>query len=93
MKRTFVRAVLVPDNLKWLKTMSEGGTMDEYSYPLLDVLATVLDARAQGEDAYITIGGPRGGGGYLLSVHWPDGDQRASGDSLAGLLEDLRRLL
>lgn len=62
-------------------------------YPLLRVLAEVLDSAGRGEGAWISFGCNQAGDAYLLTVHQGRDKMYAGGASLEDLSTDCQNLL
>jgi len=88
-----VRHELDINNAKRLATKKTNTLVQSKLYPLLAVLAEVLDAAGNGEGAWISFGSNQAGDAYLLTVHQGRDKLYAGGASLEDLSTDCQNLL
>jgi hypothetical protein len=93
MKRNYIRATLKPGNEETLEKGAKEMLAPSPYYPLLKLVAQVLDYKAGGDNVWLTIGADKQNTTLLLVVHDGDVTYSAAGESLTDLSRDCLKLL
>lgn len=93
MRKDFVRADLVADNVKALENAAGEPLAATPLYPLVLLLADIADEIATGEDVYITLSAPRAHNCLMLTVGLNGQKTYVSGACLEELAKGAKSLL
>lgn len=93
MKKDFVRAEMAADQLKVMHQQLAKAEKPTVYFPLLLLMADVIDDAVKGSNTYITLGVTRDKSAIILTVNVGGSKVYASGATLAELADRVNDLL
>jgi len=93
MKKEFTRADMTPDQLKTMHQQLAKADKPTTYFPLLLIMADVVDEAVKGSNTYLTLGVTRDKSAIIMSISVDGKKLYASGASLADLADKVNALL